>query len=182
MSLHGMYEQRIETIVSSDTIYWAKMHYCYRPDDDHIHDDNQRYTFVGWQSENNFNNNVVNPPVYDLSTEKIYSDMNLFASYKIERADLNITDLQYFQISNGTISMKNIYKSIISGKITLPSTEANGNYINIINASGFAQTENITHVFFMPDAMYTELRDSAFESCSKLKNIYLNEHIHLLSL
>jgi hypothetical protein len=81
--------------------------------------------FKGWQSENDFNNNTNKPILYNLDETRIYSDMNLFAYYEVETVNAIASNLQYFKIDNNAISVKDNYKSILQGKITLPSTDAN---------------------------------------------------------
>lgn len=168
-----------------------------------------RYNFLGW-STNYYENGLVSDnnkiEYVDLENLTITNNINLYACYKIEDVRGNATSEKYFdfmKVSDGYgISIKDNYRNILTGKITLPSYY-NGEPITIIgNASGnygFQNTTNITHVFFMDDAKYqfvgarafegstikyidlpltiTSIGNSAFKECVHLETITLNDNI-----
>jgi len=91
---------------------------------------------------------------------------------------LNIFDIQYesSKLVNGSyiggyaISLKPEFKSIIEGKITLPSKDSNGNNITIMN--NFNEANKITRFYFLEDAAYTHIADSSCQSLIKLECVY----------
>jgi hypothetical protein len=111
LTLQGLYESTVSSTVNADSEEEAKLYYCYKPDDDKLSDPQiSRYTFKGWQSENDFNNKVNKPTLYNLSETKIYSDMNLFAYYEVETVNATASDLKYFDINDNSIKVKNNYR------------------------------------------------------------------------
>jgi hypothetical protein len=46
------------------------------------------------------------------------------------------------------ISLKPAYRNILSGKVTLPLKDKEGNPIEAIAESGFALIDKITHIYF----------------------------------
>jgi hypothetical protein len=71
----------------------------YKPDDNTL-GSNERYAFKGWKSEKQYNENIANPDLYDLSKLVITSDMNLYAHYEIEDATKVASNLRLFEITN----------------------------------------------------------------------------------
>jgi len=142
----------------------------------------QRYVFKGWQHESDFNNKVENPELIDLSTVKLHNDLNYFAYYEVEDVLTNASDLVLFDISRSNvtaagesksafhISIKEEYRNIVGGRITLPSTDAVGNVIEYIK--DFNSTPLVTEVHFLSNAQYVAVADSAFHS-SSVQSVYL---------
>jgi hypothetical protein len=97
------------------------------------------------------------------------------------------TSMEYFQIKDGVISLKEEYLGVLQGKITLPSSY-NGKAITyignnsfsesneVITGKSFINTTNITHVFFLSDAQYTNVGDGAFAH-SSVEKVYLPDSI-----
>jgi len=152
--------------------------YLAKSDDDLAED--ERYTFKGWISERDFNNQVSNPNVYNMDTTLVSYDMNVYAHYMIENVHLIATDLKYFNITQesitftkeiytaannytettteiislGTryvINLKDEYKSSLTGKITLPNVDQDGNYITVIGDFAYS---NINAIYFLDNARY----------------------------
>ena len=162
----------------------------------------ERYAFKGWISEKNFNEQVSNPDIIDLNaTPVIYDGLKLYAYYIIENATLVATDAKYFNFTQveatfeipvyiepyealntrsefvhlGTqwaISLKDEYKELLGGKITLPSYDPNGHKLTAI---GNFKNSNITHVYCLKDAAYQiVISDSGgFSASNKLVHVSL---------
>ena len=166
-SLNGEYENIIADINNNPLAY-----YVYRPDDDLT--GSLRYAFKGWQNESNFNNNVSNPPLVNLSETKIYSDLNFFAYYEIEDANLVASDSVLFNFNNNSISIKNEYRNIAGGKITLPSKNTSEN--NILKLADFESMQNVKEFYFLSNATYSIIEDSCFYN-NRMVAIYLPDSI-----
>ena len=81
-TLEGNYEDYLSSLNAGEQ-YDARLYYLYRPNDDNIAAD-KRYGFKGWQNESDFNNNITNPSLIDLSKVQLRSDLNYFAYYEPE--------------------------------------------------------------------------------------------------
>lgn len=65
-------------------------------------DETHRYTFLGWISESDKNNNNGNPPVIDLNTATItYEGISVFAFYRTESVYEYATNIDYFNFTTG---------------------------------------------------------------------------------
>ena len=144
-------------------------------------DETHRYTFLGWISESDKNNNNGNPPIIDLNTATItYEGISVFAFYRTESVYEYATNIDYFNFTTGNaefikstlqapdyvqdvsetiklqgvrkISIKPEYRKQLGGKITLPSFDKEGNPVVIID--DFESMSNVTHIYFLPDAQY----------------------------
>jgi hypothetical protein len=135
----------------------------------------------------------------------VQRDFIAYAHYKEENAKNTETNIEYFTIDNNvtingytglSIRIKNEYREVLSGKITLPS-KFDGYYISsigdcknlinvediyflednqyrgIVNGGGFAMTENskLKNVYLPKTEYFTYLGDNAFENCVELINI-----------
>ena len=168
---------------------------------------NQRYSFVGW-SKRRYKDLVDNIPDGDrvyLNELRVTNNINLYACYKAEDVYTNPTSYQYFNISDGKISLKPEYKNILAGKITLPENDEHGNKITVFG--DFAQSEKITHIFFenpyscayatvdnkacekSKELIYVDLPTSiskigsrAFAECLKLTSVNLDANDNITSI
>ena len=163
----------------------ARLYYVYRPSDEEIllTNENNRYGFKGWQNESDFNNNVKNPELIDIEKTQIRSDLNFFAYYEVEDATLVPSPEVLFnckaekvtaagrEFSNiYTLSLKDEYRSIIGGKITLPSTY---NGTPVMAVTKFNSVAELTDIYVLANAQYKYISDNAFNYNRKLKSVHL---------
>jgi hypothetical protein len=136
--------------------------YLYRPHTQDI----MRWTFKGWISPTDYLSGNQNPTlIADLenNTKKITEDFYAYAFYKEEVCAEVASPLAYFnitpyQLSFGaygtglSISLKEEYKDILEGKLTLPAMKDD---IPIICVRDFSDMKKVTHVYFEPGSKYT---------------------------
>lgn len=168
-----------EWLVSYNTAYNGPMkEYYYKNSNDLTEYD--RYTFVGW-SKRYYNTEIDEIPDIDrviLSDLIVKNNITLYACYKIEDVRESATDMQYFEFTTindkygegQAISLKNDYKTILEGKITLPSTIDGKKIISIYD---FQNTTKITHIFFLRDAEYYSVYDKGFQNSTSLISVDL---------
>ena len=139
----------------------------------------ETYFFKGWGTTRG-----ATAPIYvDPTNLEVKSNLNLYAY--IEKINVyNIPQhsrykeiyYNYFNISNSTISLKDEYKSILKGKIILPSYDKNNNYIYTIGDFREGGEGGITHIYFSSDAQYTTIGKHAFSGDmsneSGIKNLF----------
>lgn len=127
-------------------------YYLYK--DDSGLNEYERYAFRGWISETDANNNVTNPTVYDLTTTKVVSDMNLYPYFEIEDVRYAASDSRLFNFTAVTIDGENgyeiglspLYRELASGKLTLPDKYNNK---NILAIGDFMNTSTIREIYFL---------------------------------
>lgn len=173
----------------------------------------ERYTFKGWINENDFNNleKNPNPTPIDLESAKVQISASYYAYYVIEDARNVATSLQFFDIipqkieykpvlysNDGTeagkgsidlgtqyvISIKPIYHSSLSGKITLPNKDAAGHDITVVGA---LNAPNITEVYFLQNNKYIAIStpydpmiytdDGSFYYANSLTRVYFPQNM-----
>jgi hypothetical protein len=85
------------------------------------------------------------------------------------------------------VSIKDEYKSSLSGKITLPSRDANGREVTLLGSLSDPNKadEKITHIYFLPDAKYRILGEhsfgqSGFYNLKNLTTVYFPENMNSL--
>jgi hypothetical protein len=146
-----------------------------------------RYTFKGWITKTEFDNQVERPDIIDLDTKKVVNQMYLYPYYVIEDCRYVPTDLKYFEISSKNkveyceyitspegnvveppvsitgnfliISIKEKYKQWLSGKITLPSMNDKGIPIDIVG--NFAGNKIISEVYFLEGNKYISIGEKS---------------------
>lgn len=179
--IQGFYEDDLaECIANSARESWVK--YQYRPADEAL-GEHERYTLKGWITESDFNNNTLNPQVYDIANATVTHDIKLFAYYIVENAQAVATPLEFFDTSIGTVisidgdlvegnylGVSMGYADRLGGKITIPSKDANGNYFTILGS--LMRNAQITDIYFLPDAQYEYFGDSCCTVMANLKNVY----------
>ena len=183
ISATGEYEQYLTSIISD-----PKLYYVYRPADD-LNDD-ERYEFKGWKNEADFNNNVANPALIDISKVQIRSDLKYFAHYEIVKVNevaspsllfnikTNVTAQAINNISNQcSIELKDEYRNIVGGKITLPSS--NGAGATITSIRGFHNTPLLKSIHFLPSAAPVYIENSAFDN-SAIEKIEIPNSIQII--
>lgn len=130
--------------------------YAYREHPDAV----KRYKFLGWALEPASRN----PTFCDIENNyRIVNNINFYAHFEEENVYDSATDYQYFNISNGKIGVKPIYKNILKGKITIPLKAPDGSYLTEIADNGFANLTQVTHIYFQKGSSnFTTLGNYAF--------------------
>ena len=145
--LYSEYCEYQETVAAAASS--ARIYFNYRSAADL--DSTERYGFKGWLKEVDFNNNTVNPTVYNLTEEQVIADINLYAYYVEEDAAAVASNIVYEYFSYTTnsegivISIKDEFRNLLEGKITLPQ-KYNGKYITSID--DFKNMSKVTEVYF----------------------------------
>lgn len=166
-TIKGQYENTVGSYAKD----YPQSKYLYRSDEDLT--GSQRYSFVGWLNEADFNNinNIINPSLVDLNSIKIYNDLNYYAHYRVEDATKVASDSILFEIkNNNAIAVKPDFVKLIAGKVTVPSV-LDG--INITHLGAFANCDNIEEIYFLPENSYTYINNDSCRKNVKLKHIYL---------
>lgn len=189
-------------LVDYGSIYDGPIKNYYYRDDSELNTF-ERYKFLGWGTSYGSSN----PTYFNITTQKIEGPLSLYAYYEVEDVNTNETNIDYFDIkmsnriglsqfghvsSSGNttiaelqISIKEEYKDVLQGKITLPSF-FNGQAIKMIG--DFSKANLITNVFFKSDAQYIYVAPNAFVNGSatgssgfeyniSLKGVYLPDTI-----
>ena len=132
---------------------------------------NYRYEFKGWQSEHDFFNNPDILTYTTLKGKKVTGNIKLYAYYKEEDCTKVVSNSDYFSINGTTLNINSDYRGILSGKITLPSSHK-GKALLEIGQALFQNNTNITEIYFLPDAQYTNVNKDAFQSMTNLIAIH----------
>ena len=148
----------------------------------------ERWAFQGWSLTNyGDNSKPVNPSYLDVSNLTVTGNLIAYAHYVKEDVRKVATKEEYFNFTNVTvniitgnkiisangslqdetkpytgyrISVKDDYRGLLEGKITLPDTYNN---LPIISVGDFSYTTKITHVFFLENSNnYVEFAEKAF--------------------
>jgi hypothetical protein len=102
-------------------------------------------------------------PYYEIEdATKVSSNINFF---NFREVTVDFTTLRYAHQNSGDledttfklekeylIEVKPEYRSFLSGKITLPSKDANGKPVTVLGKIADGENNGITHVYFLPDA------------------------------
>ena len=148
-------------------------------------DDDYRWEFDGWQSESDFNENKTNltyPLGSDEWKKKVVSGrLKLYAHYKYQDCTSVVSNLNYFSFTTGTnntdviLTVKDKYKSVLQGKITLPKYNENGKEINELGIGFLSGNKNITHIYFVNDPQgfpnFRRIEKDSFKNCENLETI-----------
>lgn len=131
--------------------------------------DNKRYGFKGWSTSRFKVDEGKNIEFIDLKTHVVEKAMNLYPYYETEDVHKVATSEEYFNVSNGVISLKSEYRDTLQGKITIPTT-VKGAKINTIGsfANGYESQSKITHVYFLDNSAIVNINMSAFAYCREL--------------
>jgi hypothetical protein len=176
-----------EYLVKYNTEYDGPIkNYSYR--DSSSLSDTLRYGFKGWSTTRySDNDKPLNFEGFNLSTP-ITDNIVLYSYYEIEDVHEVATSEEYFDItSDGTISMKDKYKEVLEGKITIPS-KVNNIVVKAIGQmhTGVTYTENyieiyrpskITHYYFLQDCTATKVISNAFAGHPTVRVIELPDSI-----
>ena len=152
-----------ETYIEYNTIYNGAMtNFYYKEIPDTPEYENLRYKFVGWATAK-----VENPVIFNIETTPITSNINLYAYYEIESVT-EVSSYEYFDISQEdgdtvlSLGLKEKYKNILQGKITIPAKNKMGKEIYKIKANGFLNNTLITHIYFEEGSVYDTIGEGAF--------------------
>ena len=169
--------------------------YNYKPYEYGAQYPHNRYVFKGWRSSYDHNQNTLAPTWATLVGKEVEGDFIAYAYYEIEDARTAPTNLEYFEVShdyvnimtfleNGeqagvaktgyTISIKDKYRNVLRGKVTLPSKLSDGSYIEFIGDC--SDMVNVTDIYFMNDNRYVGISSDGFKMSTlenSLKNAFL---------
>ena len=165
--------------------------YNYKAYDDEAHSD-KRWSFKGWKLSP-----TEEQVIPYLKGQKVTGETTFYAHYVEENVYSNATMVaspdDYFDFDNGTISIKDKFRGVLQGKITLPATDNQGRSLTTVGNFSAQNTNDrsvvkemwYTHIYFEenPNATgYTTISDKAFSHGGansqisnpvKLKKIYL---------
>lgn len=147
--------------------------------------EHSRYTFKGWQSDYDRNNNATTATYDTLDGKLVTSNFIAYAFYKEEDARYYPTPEKYFKFvtsdsitvqgvayTGQTISIKDTYRQVLQDKITLPS-KYEEKYISFVG--NMRNMTKITSVYFLEDNQYIGIKDRGFVMGEEniLTNVYL---------
>jgi hypothetical protein len=126
-----------------------------------------RWTFKGWKLKT-----TDEKIIPYLKGQIVMDDVTFYAYYKEENVHSFVTMVEkvddYFDFDNGTISIKNKFRSVLRGKITLPNVDPSGNEVTTVGDFNFNTANTyFTHIYFIENGCsYTTIADNAFGSGS----------------
>lgn len=131
----------------------------------------ERWAFQGWSMTNHGTANVNNPSYVDLNNFIVKSPTTLYSHYKIENCRETPSKMDYFAISGSKISIKEEYRGVLQGKITIP-TSYNG--LSLTDIGDFSTLSKVTHIFFEENNLtYTNISSNAFNRSEHLSYVEL---------
>lgn len=149
--------------------------------------DIERWAFQGWSKNKYGDVEIKNPEYEDVTNLIIKNTTLLYGHYLKEDCTKVATKDDYFNFisinedTEYSICIKDEYRDIIKGKITLPSKYDNKFITSVgndtLSKGGFEDCDQITHVYFLNDNQYTKISNNAFCCCYNLKKINLSNSI-----
>ena len=157
----------------------------------------QRNTFRGWTLNKNYGKiynkgEDLSEILIDFTKYAVIKDYDLYAVFQNESVYDSITDNKYFIYTYDkgypVINLNPENGNDLSGKITLPGTDPNGDNIlgiglmlNYLTESGSRKATglNITHVFFEKDNDYKYVEDNAFKNPKSSVDNYALHGVYL---
>lgn len=133
-----------------------------------------RWAFKGWQSAADWKAGNTEASYSYLKGRKVTSDIVFYAFYKEENINANVTMVasvtDYFDFNAGVISLKDKFRGVLQGKITLPIVDGKGAAVKTIgnfsckNADGTVVPTLFTHVYVKDKdtAQYEAIDTNAF--------------------
>lgn len=135
----------------------------------------QRYGFKCWTNAKYEVGAGRNVEPFDFNTTIVKGPMSLYPYYEIENVEEVSTNIEYFTIKNGVISLK---ETNLQGKITIPDPSEFGEGVTASTIGSFSAGTEITHVFFKKDSTaYKSVDDYAFQASTSLVEIKLPSSI-----
>ena len=175
---HLGYQTLIGEVMTSDYA-----HYCYREYTNESKPD-YRWAFKGWQSKFDWQNGATAPTYTSLAEQVVTADIGYYAFYKEEnvydtpsmiskRDDFfTFQDISINGVAGVRINLRDKYRYLLQGKITLPATDPSGkpvleigNFNAKYDMNGLVlDRTKFTHIYFeMGDAgHYYKVGDYAF--------------------
>lgn len=139
----------------------------------------QRYGFKGWSTSRFDVDEGKNIEFIDLETYVIEKAMNLYPYYETEDVRKVPSSIEYFDIKNGVISLKDEYKETLQGKITIPTVDGVTQIGSFGN--GYAGHSEITHVYFLEDSKINAINMNAFAYCRNLELVNLPNTVRVIN-
>ena len=132
----------------------------------------EKYNFEGWIKEIDLKDEIIS----SLSDIHITGNLKMIAKYNIRKVDdpEYTTNINCFDVRNGTISVRASYRSILKGKITL-SLQYQG--IDLHTVGDFKGTEFTELYFASGNSKYKTVSSGAFSDQSSLTIIDLPSSI-----
>lgn len=140
--------------------------------------DDRRYGFKGWSTSKFKVDEGKNIEFIDLETYVVEKAMNLYPYYVTENVYEVASNEEYFEIINGTISIKDKYKASLEGKITIPNSQAT--ILGKITTGLFGDQSKITHVYFLNGSKIDQVSSSAFAYSPSLKVVDLPDTVRVI--
>ena len=144
----------------------------------------ERWAFQGWsQSNYGTQQNVANPSYVDLRDLEVRSLTRLYAHFKTEDCRKVASSAEYFKFENDIVSIKDEYRDVLKGKITIPSEykAADKSVHSLTTIGKINSLSEVTHIFFLEDNIsYTTISNNAFERCDKLVSVELPSNIQTI--
>ena len=172
------YELPYNVNVGTATHGNPSIEYIYLPDYNNELGENERFAFKKWISEEDYQSGIANPKKVIFNDLYVQGPMNFYAYFEVEDATKVASDYRIFVIDNIAssingesisgqyrirINSNEAFNQVIGGKITLPSKDENGNVIKIIDNFKEIRAENNVEIYFLEDAAYESIADTAFE-------------------
>lgn len=170
-----------------------KLSYNYRGEYNNGPNETNRYSFKGWQTENQHNNGVSSVTWTDLHDVKVTNNFTAYATYSIENYTTTQTNIKYFDIKTNVnvqtptgrsipgqvaIALKPLYKDVIQDIITLPNVDNNDNIITTIgidlNQRFGTSNSKFKIIETLENNSYKYINASAFEGNKTLEKINLS--------
>lgn len=176
----------IETVnVPYGSVYNGSMvNYWYKEEDSNIKS-NQRYGFKGWITGFIEVGKGRNVETIDITSYVVKGPINFYPYYEVENVEEVPTNPDYFNIDklNKAIYLKEEYRNLLAGKITIPGPEdfsGNPDITTVSKMTNNGETP-ITHVYFKKGSSnYTSIGSSAFRGVTTLEEVHLPESITTL--
>jgi hypothetical protein len=111
---------------------------------------------------------------------EVRSLTRLYAHFKVEDCRKVASSAEYFKFENDIISIKDEYRDVLKGKITIPSEykAADKSVHSLTTIGKINSLSEVTHIFFLEDNIsYTTISNNAFERCDKLVSVELPSNI-----
>lgn len=186
-TLKATYAQSLQKLTDKE----PRTKFIYREDSQLL--ERERWTLKYWISEADFNNNLASPAKINFNNIIVYNDLNYFPYYVKEEIDKPTIEeaFEAIQVSPITctspeghpqlvfnalwgIQVKEEYKNILGGKITLPKSINGRELDTIANLKGLS--DKVTDIYVESNSSYQYVGAGCFES-SPVKNVHLPDSI-----
>ena len=117
---------------------------------------------------------------FDLENDPVEKAINLYPYYETEDVHKIASSIDYFDIKNGVISLKNEYKDTLQGKITVPTIDGVTQIGSFSYGNVSGKTSKITHIYFLENSKITTVNMSAFTDCNELEVVDLPKTVRTI--